>query len=345
MPIETTVYTTLVGDDVPIEGLPAEIIKYGYRLNAPGSASFRLASDHETCTPEVIFPRKHEIVVTRNREIVWRGPVLTANETDSQTGRFVEFAALGLAWYPRTWHVDGATVGQQAATDQFTVVANLIDHHQNKAGGDHGIDTTQIGTSGVQREGLIFPVWEGKEIGDAIAQLAARDEGFDYDIVPATRELRLHYPRRGRRRPDVVFDARNIRHFGRTIDGTQQRSAVLGFGAGEGQDMVRRSRQSSSAVAEYLLSHGVLTDKEVSVASTLQEKVDRELETVADPEEILSITVGTTDPPLFSYEEGDEVRVEWDSAYRTVKSFQRLVGRDVTWTAGEEQAVLYLQEL
>src|SRR5690606_38127798 len=45
--VETKLLTVPIGGGEPIAELPAEIIKYGYRLNRPGPIEFRLSLDHE----------------------------------------------------------------------------------------------------------------------------------------------------------------------------------------------------------------------------------------------------------------------------------------------------------
>lgn len=342
--VETTVYTTLAGDDEPIEELPAEIITYGYRHNGPGAFEFKLSVDHEKCDPSVIYPRRHEVVVVRNEQIVWRGPVLTAVED----AEFVTFRGAGLLWYLRKMHVTatlGLGTGWTGTTDQALIVQALVDHHQDKAGGDFGIDTSGISAQGVTRQGVVWYAWEYKNIWDAVVQLGERINGFDFAIDPATRALILYHPKRGSRKTNLVWDERNIRDFGRTIDGTAQASQVLAAGEGEGEKMVRVTRQDAGAVAEYRLTQEVHQDKDIRLQSSLRDRADTVLRTVRVPETTLSLVVSTDDPPIFSYEEGDEGRVSYSSPYERVVGFRRVVGRDIKWNQGEEQATLHLEEI
>jgi hypothetical protein len=153
----------------------------------------------------------------------------------------------------------------------------------------------------------------------------------------------LHYPKRGARKSDLIFDERTIRLFSRTLDRKGQASQALGIGAGEGDTMLRRSRQSVSATAKYGLTQTVYTNKDVKVASTLQAHVDRIRTIFQHVPEQFSITVGTSDPPLFSWQLGDEAQLRWPSPYDPVNKFVRIVGFDVIWQSGEEQAVLHLE--
>jgi hypothetical protein len=343
MAVETILYTTLRGDNEPVEELPAEIINFGYRLNRPGQLSFSLALDHPFCTRTVVGPGTHEAVVVRNRQIVWRGPVWTANETDSKTDRKVEFGAEGLFSYTRKMHVTSTldyTGG--AAADLAVIGRALINHHQNKAGGNFGIDTS--GSETTRQGERLYNSWERKNIYEALIQLAEVDDGFDFEVDPETRRYIAYYPQQGNRKPDLIWQD-GIRGFTRTIDATSQASQVLGIGDGEGEDMLLRSLQDSGAVSEYGLANIRYTNKDVKFAATLDDHIRRELSLMKNPAQTVGITLGSQTLNPFSYSLGDEGRLIWDSPYDPVNEFRRRVGFDVIWQAGEEQTIEYLEEL
>lgn len=341
MPVETRLHTEPIGGGEPIAELPAEIIEYSYRLNRPGAISFRLALDHPLCTRANVGDQT-EAVITRNKAVVWRGPVDTPSETDETGNRFVDFGGEGLESYLKQWHV--TTTLTHAAVDQFTIARGLVAHHQGKAGGNFGIDTSAVNLSGVVRDRTYHGV-ELKNIFEALVELAEVENGFDFHVDPASRELVLHYPRRGSRKPDLIFDERTIRKFARTVDRPGQASQVLGVGAGEGDAMLRRDLQDAGAAAAHKLTQRVYTAKTVNQAATLEGHVRRELALTARPPERYSITVGTTDPPLFSWQLGDEAQLRWASSYDPVNALVRIVGLDVGWTKGEEQAVLHVEQV
>lgn len=336
MPVETVLYTTLRGDDEPVEEIPAEIIRYGYRLNRPGSLSFSLALDHEFCTRDIIGPGTHEAVVVRNREIVWRGPVWTAQETDTEGDRKVEFGAEGLLSYTRQmfWSQDKTF----SSVDQFTIARQTIDHHQDKAGGNVGIDTSGADTSGVTRDKTYH---RGKNIGKSLVELAERIDGFDFAINPDTRLLELHYPRQGTRQDDLIWED-GIRDYSRSIDSTEQASQVLGVGEGEGDDQVKISRQDSGAVAEFGLSQRVFSDMEISEEDTLDGHVRRELAYHLKPVQILKVTIGTDQFNPFAQELGVEGRLKYESSYDVVNEVRRMIGFDIVWEQGDERVELDL---
>lgn len=341
MAVKTQLHTTLIGDDEPIESIPAELISYSFRHNAPGSVDFKLAVDWANDKPwfseatgwePVVAKNRHELVITRNKMIVWRGPILT----DDEDNQFVQFGGEGLLAYTRRWHVT-SNLGVQAATDQHTYLKTLFDHHQGKAGGDFGVDTSQVTASGRTREGLVWPAYRRKNIWEAIVEATNWDQSSDIHIDPATRELQLFFPRRGRRRPEIVLDDRNIRSFKRAGDGTGQASQMLGVGAGDKEDTLLRSRQDAQAVAAYRLTNAVISDGDISVAATLQDRVDDELAHTRSPEDVVTIQTGGEDPNPIGVTEDDEIRVVWrESKYKPINGFYRVLGRKFTWNAGEE---------
>lgn len=341
MPVETTLHTEPIGGGEPIAELPAEIITYGYRLNRPGPVKFRLSLDHELTTRANVGDET-EAVVTRNGAVVWRGPIWTVDEQDQKEERYVEFEGLSLEAYLFGMHVTSTL--EYSQVDQFDILRGLVDHHQGKPGGDFGIDTSQDTLSGVLRD-RTYHGYELKNIADAAVQLAEVENGFDFDIDPATRALRCHYPKRGSRKPDLIWDERTIRTFGRTIDKTAQASRILGVGAGEADDQLRFSLTDSGALAAFGLTEAVYANLEVSQAATLEAQVRRQLRQRRAPAEAFAITVGTAEPPIFSYQLGDEGQLRWDSPYDPVGKFMRLVGFDITWNQGVEEAVLYLQDV
>lgn len=99
------------------------------------------------------------------------------------------------------------------ATDQFTIAKALIEHWQTKDYGHLGIDTSSIGTSGVTRDAT-YERSEINSIGKHLQALGERENGFDIEVDPASRRLRLWFPRQGVDRSSgadaIVLDTRNI---------------------------------------------------------------------------------------------------------------------------------------
>ncbi|MDF1596938.1 MAG: hypothetical protein P1T08_12740 [Acidimicrobiia bacterium] len=277
---------------------------------------------------------------------------MTVVERQSAKKRSVEFGAEGLMAYLRKWYVTSTLSFTDTVDDQFDIAWTLINHHQQKAGGDFGIVKGFTSGSGRTRTRL-YPGYEHKNIFDALVELADVNDGFDFQFRPSDRAFVPSYPRRGRRRPDIIFDIRNIRSFTRQIDATQQASQILGVGAGEGAPsgsggqggMLAFQLQDSTATSTYGLTQRPYINKDITVSTSLQDHVRAELAAWKNVPNLIAITVDTIDPPFGSYSLDDEIRVIWPSPYQPVDEFQQVIGIDIEWKRGREQAVLYLTPL
>ena len=335
---DTILYTQIRGGGERIAEFPADGVKYGFRHNRPGAISFSLPLDHAKTIQGNIEEGVHEVGVERDETEAWVGPVLTVDENDK--ANTLSIGGEGLMAHLRRMHITDDLTFVVSTDDQFDIARALIDHHQNKGGGNFGIDTSAVTTSGRNRD-RTYQKAAQKNVYDAIVELSEVDDGFDFDFNPATRGFDLFYPRRGRRRTDIVFDVRNIRRFNRKRDATGQAGHIIGKFA----DELIVNAQNSGAVDKYGLTQRVIVHKDVSVQQTAVDHAADALKAYKDVPNLIVLTVNTTDPQLFTYEPGDEVKVKWDSKYDTVNEFQRLIGFDVIWTAAKEEAVLYLEPL
>lgn len=335
---DTILYTQPRGGGERIAEFPAVGVKYGFRLNRPGSFDFDLSLDHAKTTQANIEEGVHEVGVEREGTIVKVGPVLTVQEDDQ--ANTLKVGGEGLMAYLRRMHITDTLFFSVGTDDQLDIARALIDHHQNKGGGNFGIDTTGTLISGRKRDGSYLRDAQ-KNVYDAIVELSEVDDGFDFDFNPLTRELDFFYPSQGRRRPDIVFDIRNIRQFRRQRDATSQGS----HGIGQFSDDLIIDAQSSGAVAKYGLTQRVIVHKDVPDSVTGIDLVQDALASYASVPNLISLTVDTIDPQLFTYGLGDEVRIKWPSKYDSVNEFQRLIGFDVIWTKDKEEAVLHLEPL
>ena len=326
----TRIFTTLVGDDEPIEEFPAEIITYGYRLNRAGAITFTFSLDHEKSVIANCEPGVHEIVIERDSDIKWRGPVLNVLEDDQQ--RLLTFNGEGLLHYTSRMFITGTL--EFTSIDMAVIARALIDHHQDKAGGDFGIDTSGSESSRVATRSYLD--YELKNIQEALIQLTEVEDGIDMEVDPTTRRFIVSYPKAGIRLENIVYDERNIRQFVRNIDAQAQASQVLGIGTGDADSRIKSFQQDSGAVAKYLLTQRVFTGTDITEQATLTGHVMGQLDIYKDVPNALTIRVSTDDPDPFTAQLGDEIRVNWDSPYSPVDEFVRLVGLDIVCSAGRE---------
>ena len=334
----TSLYTQVRGGGERIEEFPAVGVTYGFRLNRPGAISFALSLDHVKTVQKNIEEGIHEVGVEREKTVAWVGPVLTVDEDHKDNT--LKIGGEGLMAHLRRMHITDLLTFSVSVDDQFDIARALIDHHQNKSGGNFGIDTTATTTSGRKRN-RTYQKEAQKNIYDAIVELSEVDDGFDFDFNPATRGFDLSYPNQGRRRTDIVFDERNIRRFRRRRDVTGQASHIIGKFA----DELIVDAQDSGSVSHLGLAQRIIVHKDVSDFQTAIDHVSDAAEAYRDVPNLISLTVNTTDPQLFTYKLGDQVKVSWPSKYNPVNEFQRLIGFDVIWTEAKEEAVLYLEPL
>jgi len=161
--------------------MPANIVSYGFRANRPGAISFTCPLDHPKTRASTLDVGVNEAAVERDGTIVWAGPIQTSAEDD--TSRVVSFGGEGLATYLRKMHVTATLSFSDTDDDQYDIARALIDHHQNKAGGDFGIDTTASTTSGRNRT-RTYNYWEHKNVYDAVVEMSEMDDGYDFAVNP-----------------------------------------------------------------------------------------------------------------------------------------------------------------
>jgi len=131
-----------------------------------------------------------EVWVYRDTVKVWAGPLMGVDVKNE----IVTINASGLLAY-----VDYMVVEvdkNYSATDQFTIVTDLIDDWQVQAYGDFDIDTSSVGTSGTTRDLTIVGA-ERQTINAVLDSFIALDNGFDWYVNPSTRALVLASPQRG----------------------------------------------------------------------------------------------------------------------------------------------------
>jgi hypothetical protein len=157
--------------------------------------------------------------------------------------------------------------------------------------------------------------WEAPDIGQTIDTLAS-DNKFDWferhswvdDEKSAVRtEIVVVYPRMGRRRDDLYFEQGvNIRaelHVAAAGDDFAQN--IVGIGAGEGAGSVRRSTGLRDG---HLRRVVVVSAKDAKTNATLDARMQTELATHHEVEEITSVTVvDHPNTPMGSWQTGDDI--------------------------------------
>lgn len=347
-------------------------LKWSTRLNKPGSISFTVPLDHPDIHPANIAPRRHEVEIVENGEVVWEGVLLTAKE-DART---ITFSGEGLLsrlregrmalefntyltkseWRSQVltpggvaWELISRWQGTAGAGKDNPYVAEILASHNIDVGWGFTVDWTHYQRIHlVGGPGPLFPAapdWKPTDfltIYDAVEQLArGTDEHavpFDYEIRPG--RVFVPYWKKGRDRPDIIFDDRCVRSWSRDIDGTQQASGLLVKPRPEAEQTYPLVINTSAA-AEYGLT--VSEAQELDRDGVTKEQVKEELNHRRHPPTVLSITVAKdAGPRPGSYELGDRVRVVIPSKYQEIRATCRLIGMDFQRQDGEDRIVLHL---
>lgn len=188
--------------------------------------------------------------------------------------------------------------------DQLTIAKALVDHLQSQPGAAFGIVTPAV-TSGVLRD-RTFYAYERKNLGEALAQLGAVENGFEWGIDVAwsagvpVKTLRLSYPRRGRiaGSTGLVFElGKNMTDYDILEDGSRSARTVDILGAGDGADMKISTKTRTELLdAGWPLTAEVIAAKDVSDQSTLDDHAAAAVAARAATPQFLTCEIDPDDP-------------------------------------------------
>jgi hypothetical protein len=329
------VYRVLSLDTVtgtPVAELPVAGLSYGSSLNSAGelSASLpmppletargrELASIFNDAATEV----RRQIVVERDGVPVWAGPIWASPYDDETPTRSIRAAEWWSYFRRRTIVITREFV----QVDQLQIARTLLNDALLLSAlyGDMGFGVDNV-TCGVLRD-RTYPGYENKELGEAIEQLSAVIDGFDFAVEigwsnsgALTKQIRLQYPRRGRAftATGLTFEVgRNVTTFSWPSDGTRYANVVQFVGDGDGPAALRTTRAATGEVFPSSVGgrgmpiiEEILTRSDISRQSTLNAMADAALAARARPVVVPEISVRADIDPIFgSYVCGDSCRV------------------------------------
>jgi hypothetical protein len=298
--------------------VPASGLSFASVLNGAGECSFSVPLGEDASAGvyvDATEPVRRSIVVERDGVIVWSGIVWATTYDDASRELEVRAAETWSYYRRRNIH----TTLRYTQVDQFDIVRGILTWVHAQTGGDIGVTLgDEVGFFLRDREYLI---WDAKNVGDAIEELADVIGGFDFYIDAAwgddgrlVKRLRLFLLRRGRppAETDLIFEVgRNVVEWTWPNDGTRYANRVVAFGAG--QDNMRLRAQAVVATAQlnagYPLIDDVISDNDVTRLSTLRAKADQQLADLSQPVVLPEVTVRADELPLFgAYELGDGCR-------------------------------------
>jgi len=294
-------------------------------------------------------PGRTALYVDRDGVLIWGGIIWTRNFRKSQAR-----VSLGGNEFFSYFHdkQEIRTTKVYNSADQLFIARDLINYAQGKTGGNIGVIVGSE-TSGVYVDYTWYP-WDAKKLGQAIADQASHDNGYDFAIDVAydsalvpRKYLRLSYPRRGRRftQTALLFEfPGNIEDYDYPEDGTRMANSVLAQGQGSQENQLSSVAVDTSKVdAGYPLLEEVRLYTSNFIPASLNRHAAADLKAFAKPVLTPQLTVrADMDPVLGSYICGDEIRVritdEWFNTGRAadgsylgpgLDDYFRIIGMDV----------------
>lgn len=232
---------------------------------------------------------------------VHRGRVIMPQFVQSPDGLTLVLHSRGPLYETRSMWV--TTRLAYTATDQFAIVADLIDQWQDQDYGHLGIDTSSVGTSGQTRQIVYDPI-EEHNVYTRIEELAARINGFDYwvDLATGPEARVLTLGTRGTDLTDtVVLDRRGLVNTGLAVSLTADDLASEAFGVSSPTTGPLSSTFGNASLRQAIGRRGVSSSfHNVEVQATLDDYTEQ-LQTTR------SLPLITPQPELIPVSGADEV--------------------------------------
>lgn len=331
-------------------------------LSRPGGWKCKLPMRHEKAARSTFAVGARSVYVTRGGNVLFGGMLWSSGAQSSGETPLVTFGGQGHFHYYRgerrkirsrlgmTYATgDNAMEITFAAVDQFRIVDDLLDHAAAFAGAANvGYAAVNMhgpgvgGLSGVTRDRTYWS-YEGKPIGEAIEQLAAVEDGFDFSESWGfsaglfTRSLDLWYPRKGNRENRVFEIGKNVVLLDENQDAEQL--ATRAFNYGSGQDDAILTAEAVDASMEYPAGAYPLMEtsehyRDVSEQATLNAHAQRDLRAASIVGQTVNVeVVESVDTTIETVGEGDTVRLIADDGFVQLDDYMRVVSKTVSVNA------------
>lgn len=333
--------------------LPLTGVKYADKLNSADVATGAVPLDSTALRGiniEAVTDRTRTgLYIDRAGVPVWDG-IIWDRGYDSETGMLdLQMATLWSYFSHRAvWHSYNPV-----NVEQVEIAAELI--RQTRVIDDPTRVLTQSPrpATGQLRTRDYFSI-EKKPIAEAIEQLSAVIDGFDFSIDLAydgsgnlVRTLTFYYPRRGRSTSAsghiLEYGERtrgNIVKYTWPDLGSQEANLVWNMGAGNGDTMLLTGAIDNDRIdAGYPMLETVISNKSVTEYTTLLSQARAELAARTSIEAIPKVTIlADADPVFGAWTLGDDVRLRIDD-YRwprntdgtlSLDTWRRITGYEIT---------------
>lgn len=325
-------------------------MKWSQALRKPGGWDATVGIADPKARGTLLSVANRAVWITRDNVALAGGPAWVLDGASSKAT--VKIGGQGILSYYRDRRtvrgIDGMThatldgnMVQWDAVDSFNIVSDLIDHAHAFTGGDLGLQVAHRGPAtdglaGVTPVGIETNAQERRYIGtvfDDVADLDAASGGFDYAvdlayvdgrIVPT---LSLHYPRRGRRRGDVVLDRSNANIRRWRFDGEAMANLIHGQGSGSADEMTVVERTDAALIypeGSYPLLEHVEKFTDTDDTDFIGGTCDELLEVLGLPPTSIELELDH-DRLAGKVNTGDEIRVVFNEGFLNLATYYRIL--------------------
>lgn len=326
---------TVTAPTVFLAELPVTNLSYTTALNSAGTASVQMP---------LVAPGAPDIAagstvlwIERDGALVFGGIVWTVagdagqNTATVNAGDFLTYLNRRLIRTTQTF----------TAADQLDIARALVDYANAVPDALDIIGTAGTNVSGVTRT-QTFASWERKNVGQALEQLAAVNDGFDFVLEltyqgnTPTVELVLKSPNTGTA-TDHVFDLEaNIETLSFTANASQLATQVDVLGAGEGPN--KRVATATQASSAYALTQAAVSAPDITDTAGLTAIAKRQLALRRAPITAVSAVIRPDVAPLpGTYAVGDITQLRAKRGFLNVAGDYRITTLATTFANNQER--------
>jgi hypothetical protein len=322
-----------------IATLPYRNIQSESFMNKPGHCRFDLPLYHESITQETLQAGIHEIWMYKNGRYIWGGPLWDV--TPSSHDASINCNAGSFEDYLDVRRIDFNT--QAVTKDQVYHAWDLIADTQARPDGALGI-TAGILQTGVSRT-RTWSIYDAKMILEAIQDMNAEEDGFDFYITPWDRKFNAFYPRPQRNVGLELTYPTSIRSYSVNIMGKWLRNDVLI----QGPTPLYEIAVDTASRAMYGLREFSDAYKDATNISQIASRAGKTRDDRRRPKYNYQVSINTDeidiyDPSILQF--GDIVKMTIKDGYVNISESYRYVGHQVSVSKqGSESVVLYMNDL
>jgi len=308
---------------------------YNFELNRAGSCEFTTNIDFgNKFTMANLYPYLSYLDIYRYNTKVWSGVLnkIPSGNVGPETGS-INFTFSGYLKLLEKMRM-GALGETYTATEQGTILWTMLNNFQSQPNGNYGITLGNVST-GIIRDRTYSAF---KNIYDAFIEMCAVIDGCDIEV---TIEKVLNvYAHKGHRLNHVFEYGKNISDFSFSIDGDSIVNNSIVVGSGEGVDMLYSIAHNMQSQEKYGLKQNVTQKSDVIILDTLTGYAQGEVNEYGEPTQIFGLqAMVQDDPPMGSYEVGDEIRCIVNKGWASFDKYLRIKKISVDVNAEELETV------